>query len=380
MTENRKQHYLPKFYLKNFSEDDKQVCVYHLKSGKGIISPIDSTCQEKYFYGKDSKFEKGLSDIETYQAQVIKKIIETSDIEILSLEEQFNLLSFLILQYARTKEAKNTSEKWVEFHVEHYLKPLMKSHPELKKYRPEEIDRLKITVPNFYKYTMGVALSSIEGIFDLKLLLLINKTEKPLITSDAQVILNNIVKLKKRSMIGLFSPGLQIFCPLTDSIGLLLIDPLAYKIEISSDSKIDVINEEDIDNLNTLQILNCSEIVIFRNRTEYDYIKELHGRIKGNKIKKTLIEKKIKITPLSNGGYSEIVGLHTEGINYGYRFSFLKLNHKFNRRLKGLFEREVKTNITAMPVRNKELSQSVSDQTKFFLKKYNLVETEPPKK
>jgi len=73
-----------------------------------------------------------------------------------------------MLQHTRTKAAKLVAENMVDFFIEHYFKPLMKSREEFKGFTPEKIDSLKITMPRFYKWMMGTSLTNIEGIFDLK--------------------------------------------------------------------------------------------------------------------------------------------------------------------------------------------------------------------
>jgi hypothetical protein len=71
----KNQHYIPQFYLRNFSRDKKQIAFHNIKSDKTYLSPIASTCQEKYFYGKDSGFEEYLSTLELRQAEVIKTLV-----------------------------------------------------------------------------------------------------------------------------------------------------------------------------------------------------------------------------------------------------------------------------------------------------------------
>lgn len=374
MTENKKQHYIPQFYLKNFSQDGKQVFVYHLKSRKAFLSPIGSTCQDKFFYGKDGEFEKALSEVEEFQAKAVKSIVETRDLTKFVGEDPFNLLSFIMLQHTRTKAAKLVAENMVDFFIEHYFKPLMKSREEFKGFTPEKIDSLKITMPRFYKWMMGTSLTNIEGIFDLKPFLLINTTKKPFITSDSPVILNNYMKIAKRSMIGFQSPGLQIFCPLTSSLLLLLIDEDAYRIFSSSEHIIDITNESDVDNLNKLQLLNCLDIIIFDNSGDEKYIEQLHTSVESLKTEKGIIERSVKTTPLPGGGRSDIVVLHMDGFNHSFRFSFFKLNHDFNRKLQGKFRIESKKHVTATPIRNKAFSKKVSNRYDNLMKSPEFLE------
>ena len=122
----------------------------------------------------------------------------------------------------------------------------MKGSEELKGYAPEYIDSLKIPLPKFYLFTLGVAISGIEGISDLKPLLLVNKIKKPFISSDAPVVKNNYFRMKQGDLTGFQSPGLQISCPLNESLILLLLHNEAYKSFGECNSIVEITNENDV--------------------------------------------------------------------------------------------------------------------------------------
>ena len=62
MAEKKRQHYVPRFHLKLFSEDGVSINLFNIKTGKIIEkAAIKGQCQEDYFYGKDLKVETGLS-------------------------------------------------------------------------------------------------------------------------------------------------------------------------------------------------------------------------------------------------------------------------------------------------------------------------------
>lgn len=106
MPENKKQHYVPQFYLKLFSKDRTNIYNYHLDSKKLSRMPIKDICQGSYFYDDDSKYEKILSDLEQLQSKAIKKIIENQSLDGIQTEDYFHLLLFLLLQQSRTKKQK----------------------------------------------------------------------------------------------------------------------------------------------------------------------------------------------------------------------------------------------------------------------------------
>ena len=361
MAENKKQHYIPQFYLKNFSEDQKQLWIYVLKSEQCQLSPIKSTCQGTYFYGKDPEYEAAFAESEQKHSKVIKKIIENESIESLKEKDLFDLYWFLLLQSARTKESKNVADNFVEFFAETYFKPYLKSQNEIKEYTPEEIDSIKIKMPEFYKYNIAISMYSTIGLLDLKTILLKNKPENPFISSDAPVVKNNYLKLKGYNLIGILSPGLQILCPLNSKLALLLYHQNAYEIKEEINSVIEIDNESDIDQLNKLQILNALDILFFSDKKNRKYVHDLCLKsLKGKKEKK-IVQKVLKKEYKIKGEYSEIIQIDSEGFNYKIHFSFLKMNHKYNQEFKKHCKGFLRKNGYIAPFRNDELRKKMED-------------------
>ena len=67
MAEKKRQHYVPKFYLKLFSWDDKKLINIYNISHKQIIpnGTLEKQCYEDYFYGKDLVIENSFGTIES---------------------------------------------------------------------------------------------------------------------------------------------------------------------------------------------------------------------------------------------------------------------------------------------------------------------------
>ena len=122
MTKNKptvKEHYIPQFYLKNFSFDKKNIYQFDISEGKQIENPvlIRKICFEKNLYEfKNEKgefenrnlIEKNLSMYEAIINDNIKKIRNKSNSEtsyqsasFLSKEEKAFLIFFIIIQSLR---------------------------------------------------------------------------------------------------------------------------------------------------------------------------------------------------------------------------------------------------------------------------------------
>jgi hypothetical protein len=370
MASNKKQHYVPQFYLRNFSKDGKQIFVYHLASQVCNLSPIVSTCQEKYFYDVDPEFEKMLNQIESRQAPVIKKIIDLQNLETLSANELYDLMAFFVIQDTRTKDARMLVDKHVELFVSKYIKPMMKADQELKKkYTPEYIDSLKITMPNFYKFTFGVALSSIEALSDLLPVLIVNKTFKPFISSDSPVIKNNYYRVGKNGLVGVLSPGLQIFCPLTEKLLILFIHREAYDLHFTKNMMIELTNESDIDKINELQILNCLDILLFTNSNDFGYVHSLFLSYSKRKTGKKFIAESVRRTKHSDGLIDELVKEYTDGLNHYVHFSFIGKNREYNRWFRMSCKETLKHSPIVIPSRNSTLAKYLDDNLNLLLEK-----------
>jgi len=82
MPDNKKHHFVPRFYLKLFSENRKSINIFNLSSRKLIKNGcLKDQCYQDYFYGKDNKTEKDLSDIENEVSVFIKDICSVPQVK-----------------------------------------------------------------------------------------------------------------------------------------------------------------------------------------------------------------------------------------------------------------------------------------------------------
>jgi len=331
MAENKRQHFVPQFYLKNFSDDEIHIYAYNVPTQQTHYTQIKTSCREKYFYGKNLEIEKFLSDIEAIQKKILDEIISTKDVDLSSTDKHGVLLSFLLMQKLRTQSAKNDSNIFLNHFFNQIIKPMMKTNKDFEKYSEEYIDGLKMESPDFfYREGIPLALESFFAIMDLRPIIIGINSDKEFITSDNPVIFNNYVEFKEYPLISLTSPGLQIICPLTSKLLLILFDNDMYKLKGSP------ITGSDIDALNEIQILNCCEKIFFKNKEVQGYVENFNIKNRHFNEKK---EVQLKILDKKHDEnkkeYSETHRVSGPGINYSQKFSFIGLNHENNRKLKG---------------------------------------------
>lgn len=109
---NKKQHYVPQFYLKNFSNDGKNIYCYDKEEFKSYPQSIKNIAQSKYFYGKDLTLEDNLSYLEWYSSLCINKLIKTRDYRLFFCKKLKEIFAdFITFQFFRTLEVRKTYEE-----------------------------------------------------------------------------------------------------------------------------------------------------------------------------------------------------------------------------------------------------------------------------
>lgn len=271
MAENKKQHYVPKFYLKLFSNNQSNTHVkIFIKSTNKIIpyGDLKNQAYENYFYGKDTKIEKEFSKIEDEVSRIISDIIEFKKLPKPQISDYKTLWLFTFLQNSRTKfSADETNEM-----IDQTLKTIFKNDKRFK----DKIDEVKFGYDNPVLLNLDTLINTILVTKDLKCKLIINQTKKPFVTSDNPIILYNQFLEQRNHQFGkcgLASKGLQVFYPLNPELALIYYDKKVYKIGFRKRNYVETFNEKDIESLNILQFLN-SDKVIYSNEKASDFYLE----------------------------------------------------------------------------------------------------------
>jgi hypothetical protein len=75
----KNQHYVPRFYLKNFSDSDKRtINLFNVKNQECRLgASLKNQCYEPYFYDKEGGIEDVLGWLEDKASKIIRNIILT---------------------------------------------------------------------------------------------------------------------------------------------------------------------------------------------------------------------------------------------------------------------------------------------------------------
>ncbi|MDE0380483.1 MAG: DUF4238 domain-containing protein [Rhodospirillales bacterium] len=254
MPQNKKQHYVPQFYLRRFSKDGKSINIWNISNEKKIESAnLKNQCYRNYFYGKDKDFEESLSYIEGQAARILHTIEGKLLLPAPGSEDHLTLVLFVLMQHARTLHSADSINEMVDNIAKYILR-----HSEMA----EQIDPSEFTVglEDAARLSLSVATSCYPILLDLQCKVLVNKTTHEFVTSDNPVVLYNpfLAFRKHLSNTGLSAKGLQIIFPVGPEFILLFYDDTVYKIGNDDTYIVEVRKTNEVSALNGLQV--CSAL------------------------------------------------------------------------------------------------------------------------
>jgi hypothetical protein len=305
MADYKKNHYIPKFYLRNFTDNPTNLNgkfdFFNTKNPK-YIGHIDHSVhmQESYFYPKDSDIEIRINkEFEGKHAKIIKDICNGQE------KENSELLEIFLLMYFRTKNKRDEIYSFRKFCIDEYLikyiepfkKFLKKQQPELAGVLSDE--QLKENMRNVaYEEYLNFKKSAEDNVGNfekinkeisgLETAILKNITGINLISSDNPVILINPFlkrRIKNAGINGIFQIGVILFLPINSEYLLIAFDSKIYDQNIIFNKKI--MNEIDITNLNKLQTI-CSKNGVYSKKIHKNTLAEIIMNSK-NKVEPKII-------------------------------------------------------------------------------------------
>ena len=187
--DKRRQHYVPKFYLRNFSGNNKAVGIYLFKIDKIIENgSINDNLWQEYFYGEDALVENKLAECERIWNEIILSIIEEEKLP-KSQKDLMWLCYFVLISSARTLKRGNQVNK----DITNLMKNLLEmEEPELfSKVMNSSKDGLSVKVKYPALPFIKAAQEALPLVIDLKIELLINRSAIDYVTSDNPTVFCN---------------------------------------------------------------------------------------------------------------------------------------------------------------------------------------------
>lgn len=224
MSHPKRHHFVPQFYLRRFSTNERSIVCYHKRSGRLITcAPIKGQCAVDNFYAWDDRVEKALSTIEGQAAKIFRNIEKNETLPSKYSTSYQELMLFIALQSSRTQLSGRESDDMGDY----IAKLMAKGKPEF-----QDIDLENIRIGSKFPAAlpMQIAANGYTILNELESCLLINNTSIPFMTSDNPVFFYNSQRsnIDWQGIIGMSSVGLQIFYPIDNKRMVYLYDPNVY--------------------------------------------------------------------------------------------------------------------------------------------------------
>lgn len=258
MAKKKKQHYVPKFYLKRFASNDKKIYLYDIEKDTFIFNgrpvPYKDQFYENYFYGEDKIWENRLNDLEQRWdisfSNVINNNYNNDDID--------NIKEFAVYQYGRTIFQLNlqieNSAKLTNELLKIYLTNTNNENPQVLD-MAEKLSKEKAKENITPAKLLNIFQKICDEVNDLEFKHITFDTKETFISSDNPItIINPYI-----NNIGFGIIGLVILFPLSPNALCILYDKKIYP-------KINLINrvcknEYIMETLNALFFVNAKSMI-----------------------------------------------------------------------------------------------------------------------
>ena len=269
MPEHKRQHYVPRCYLKPFSLDDAGAAInlYNIPRSRAVENaPVKGQCAKDYLYGDDLGLERAFQVIEGEYARILR-VLE-NPIEQPTEEDLDELRGFAYLQYARTEMAIRRMRMMHD--------GMLNTIYEGKPVTPPDLD---VSDRAMMLYSLRIYSDIREYIEDLKICIVKNETQSDFITSDDPSILTNrfYIQRLRQNNFGFTSSGVLLFLPLTPRLLLMCYDGGTYTIPDKKGFYVPITRQADVFALNELQYLKAAVSIYFSRWDDRDCVeREFH--------------------------------------------------------------------------------------------------------
>jgi len=317
----KKQHYVPQFYLKYFSNYKKQISILNISNEKIISNvPYMNQCYENYYYGTDEIWERKLSSLEGEWASVLNKI-NGNTIYYPTINEINKIKQFILFQKNRTltrvTQVKEMAWKTIDVAVQMKYGNKFDSLSDSEKQKIKDVF-LKEKLNKIPEMCLELADKELgKYIVDLELLIINYTCKSKLITSDNPIIHYNNFCIYN---VGLTSIGIVIFFPVSPTKLIILYDKKMYPRN-NNKQIININNDTEVKWLNMFQVVSSRNLVLFNDEITSDEIQKLFCTCKKERTKyfAQFIPKTLGVPT------NQIVHHHETNHPFKYNFSFTRL-------------------------------------------------------
>lgn len=317
MPEKKKQHYVPKFYMQLFTNQQNTFSVLNIATKKVLQSvPYGSHCYKDYYYGKDGVWENRLSDMETTWANTFKLVLSKSP---LTEDDILSLKRFALYQRQRTMAEENYSKQVRKESLIEYSKCICANKG--WKYEADVIEELCEERANESiapAEMLQFAEQYLNSINDLSVVIIEYKTQAELFSSDVPVISINPFH---QPTIGYGCMGLIMLFPISTHQLVVLYDEKMYP-KFKGQRYVELCNEKEVLNLNVLQLISAEKILFGKDVGVFSNLKNSHWDVRER-------NRNSKVVDALGPSTQKMIGTSLRTTIFDCSFSFGKIDSSF---------------------------------------------------
>lgn len=325
MPQNKKQHFVPKFYLRRFSKNGKSINIWNIRRQKKILDAnLNNQCCRSYFYGRNLVIEETLSQVEGHAAQVFRSLEETAALPSSGSPEHQVVVLYILMQHARTSRMADELNEMTDNIAKHLVK-------DSTRLEGIEFSDIQIGLEEPALVALSIATACYPLLFDLAHCVLVNTSGREFVTSDNPVIFYNQLMSFRNigSNTGLATKGLQVFLPIGPHQMILLYDADVYSVKSEKGQTVYVNRRAEVEQLNTLQLCAASENIYFQDGSTDPSV--LHERGKGFRSEAISDFEVAHVEHLENGESKEILRSSRVDIKTNLSLNFLSIKYSAKR-------------------------------------------------
>ena len=268
MSKVKTQHYVPRFYLKNFMDSNERIWVYDKKKKSTFNSSIINIACENFFYDndevdlifdKEQYLEKHYSSREAEFAPFLIEFItklESDKTNIITSNDREIFSNYLVLQIDRTKEHREESIQSYQAIIKQ-LRAKGFTEDQIKEFG---FDEKEISPKELHIESILTGFKMDKTFIDILKnhiwLVFKNETSQPFYTSDNPIVKKAHIIDKFFSHEGYASPGIEIVFPISSKFILVLCEREYFKAsENIENMKISLSDINFINYYNSLQVV-----------------------------------------------------------------------------------------------------------------------------
>ena len=216
---SRKQHYVPRFYLKSFESAPRRLHLYNLKRLQAIPHvSVKDQCYRENFDDSDGRNEQILASMENEWARICTSIKQTMTLPAVDSDEEVLLYIFVAFQFLRTA-------KMADYYGQAFSgvrERIVAAGRRLGNHLTTDDVNDVVGEPENPAMTLLFAARRVcESLLDLKSQLVVSKHREFITTDNPAFRYNQFCQeCELGSALGIKKKGLQIFLPISPQLSL----------------------------------------------------------------------------------------------------------------------------------------------------------------